>query len=216
MKRVAIRCCCTAAVVAAISVLSPVAHAAPPLRSYTRATIEQGYISLFTDSVTLFLYAQRIRASETGGKLVSQINYYFFVGGTRSAGTCTIPSTSLAGNVNNQGGTLSLRNVNTATLECIDKSGSNFIVNSFDWIPDGLNEDAFDGTETLISSAPNGGSIKTINIGNFIDFPGPANFNIVGEQFGVLTGTAVGNLQLFLNVSRTIEKTPGAPSAAKP
>ena len=219
-----------ATVLAAMLALSPVGHAAPPLESYIKVSIEGGTLVVANSTFFMSISASRIKSAlRQGGETATVLDYH--ISGDRvtiAQGSCTIPDASLIGNVMRQNGTLSLRNINTASLEaageCSFKSGSDLIISSIDWASNGISITFFDGTTKQVVTAPDGQSTTTINTGKGSDFSATAQVNLTTEAFGLLTGTAGGLdptidgsfpfLSNFGFVDRSVERTRGAPSPA--
>lgn len=214
----------TAVVSAAVFALPHVSYAAPPVKTHQKGSSDILSLIASNDTSTIFLFAERIKSLETNGKEIAHLAYFYFNSETGASGSgfCTIPTSSLIGNVTPTKGSLSLTNINTSPLlvgqDCIFKDGD-LIISRIDMSSNGFETQTFSGSEKIVRSFPDEPRLTLAFRGNIVNLSAQGQVNIVGTDIGMVNGTLGPNgtlsgsavVAVAAFVGRTIEVTPGAP-----
>jgi hypothetical protein len=134
---------------------STVTQAAAPLKEYTKGSGDDAYLEIFGDVSYVYIYVRKYKSAETKGKEAAVLNYFYHNELTDASGDgyCTIPTSSLSGDVLTKRGRLSMNNINTVSLieghDCDYKVGGNLTTIDIEWKSNGEYIDYLDGQISL-------------------------------------------------------------------
>jgi hypothetical protein len=207
-----------------------VTQAAAPLKEYTKGSGDDAYLEIFDDANYVYIYVAKYKSTETKGKEVAVLNYFYHNDLTDASGNgyCTIPTSSLSGEVSARRGRLSMNRINTASLiegrDCAYKIGGNLTAIDIEWEYNGEYIDYLDGTKRSTQRFPDGTRYIESSRGKNYFLSANARVSIIGDDVGIVAGTigypdgtldgfaelSTGN-QSWRSFSRTVEAPTGTP-----
>ena len=177
-------CVRSASVMMATVVISSTIYAAPPTKTLTKASGDQGVIVLYTSTFNLYFRAELVKSTETGDAVVSQIgyNYYNYENGDNGEGSCTVAPGTITGRVSTERGQLSLRTINTGSLFIRRIANANRAATSKSLsIGCRMVMQKLHKMVTLrYKKFPDGSRFASVDKGKFVSLTADANVNIIG------------------------------------